>query len=378
MVTYNKLILLILMSFISIKSSAQTVDQFLSSRFAAKNLYSLQRAANYQTVKKLIANVGFEATTVSGKKVFANRAITIGKASIANAIKKRAFSPYGLAVTAAITAAGYYFDNSSKTITTVVSGSSDLGRCTVLSGQPHITASECLNSVHYSYGSVTGVAAQTTGYIAFNCQYQSWCGYWYPDTNNVPAVPFGGSQPVTDTDLINAFDSYFTPEQEKEIFLNPVSRLPDVPGQSDVASDLDNDYVAQNDADPATNPTTGNTTINNTDITYSDNGYTDVTNFEQKDPCQLHPNSVGCLDVGQAPQDPSIQTYQMPFSVTQYSLGSNAQCPAPNVITLKNGQIITFSYQTYCDFATGIRPVVVALGFLLAYLIVGGAVREGV
>jgi hypothetical protein len=67
----------------------------------------------------------------------------------------------------------------------------------------------------------------------------------------------------------------------------------------------------------------------------------------------------------------------MPFSVSQYQIGSNATCPAPHVVTLTNGLQVEFSYQTYCDFATGIKPVVVALGLVIAYLIVGGAVREG-
>jgi hypothetical protein len=66
------------------------------------------------------------------------------------------------------------------------------------------------------------------------------------------------------------------------------------------------------------------------------------------------------------------ETYQIPSFVegsTRFLPTSG--CPAPGRATLSSGRVLEMDYQPFCDFATGISPVVVACALLFAALFVG-------
>ena len=97
---------------------------------------------------------------------------------------------------------------------------------------------------------------------------------------------------------------------------------------------------------------------------------------DEDDPCEGS-GSVGCMKPGTLEATP-LQTTIVPLSITP-SEGygpSNATCPAPQTATLL-GHTYSFSWQPFCDLATGIRPVVLALAWLSAAIGFLGLSRKG-
>ncbi len=134
--------------------------------------------------------------------------------------------------------------------------------------------------------------------------------------------------------------------------------------------------------DPNASPTTTTTTTPNSG---NPNAPQKVEVINQPAPaksCDDYPNALGCLDVGnELPETPEVETYEVPFQVEQFSLASNAQCPAPITFTLSSflgGRTYSLSYQPICDFASAISFIVIAIGLLLSFFIVSGAVRQEV
>lgn len=387
MASFNKLNKLIFVSlgflFSSIVQSA-TVSDFLNSPFTARNISALKRT----TANELLAVVDWEAIDKKGLKKKVSRQVKFGKATVGKAILKRALSPWGVAVSAVISGAGYVIDAINNQIYDSSSNSTEIGACNFGSvGQS--TLSECLAGVKAVYpnaivSSQNNLDSYTEILIARDPTHTYIHWTWTYSDSVLPPDYYQtfSSSVLSDSDIADSFAPYFSDSELKKIFTDPVSSNPVLPGSSngfdDVSADINNDYVAQYDSDPATNPTTSTQEqiINNTDTTYIDNGVTNnITNSEAKNICETNPDSLACMQVGKPPTDLKVQTYQVPFSVSKYSLFSNAQCPAPVSQTLKNGQTVSFSFKPLCDFARGIKPVVVALGLVIAYLIVGGVVR---
>jgi len=89
----------------------------------------------------------------------------------------------------------------------------------------------------------------------------------------------------------------------------------------------------------------------------------DATNpNEPSDLCKLHPEIVACQKLD-TPESEELETKNKDISITPDSgWGSGGgSCPAPR--NLKHAQ---FSFQPYCDFASGIRPVIIAVAWLVA------------
>jgi hypothetical protein len=95
---------------------------------------------------------------------------------------------------------------------------------------------------------------------------------------------------------------------------------------------------------------------------------------EPKDPCLENPNRMGCLDAGD-PSDEQLQTQNVPFSLTPVTVGDAGSCPATKTFT-HAGSTYSFSYAPICNGATLIKPVVLAIAWLLAAYIVLGTLRE--
>lgn len=88
------------------------------------------------------------------------------------------------------------------------------------------------------------------------------------------------------------------------------------------------------------------------------------------DICVDHPDVAACAKQGDVPAPDVIPTHTINFSTVFSPIGGSGSCPA-DVTTSRFG--ITWSYQPICDFASAIRPIVVAFAWLgFAFIIVAG------
>ncbi len=95
---------------------------------------------------------------------------------------------------------------------------------------------------------------------------------------------------------------------------------------------------------------------------------------QPSDPCIDNPDRFGCLDAG-TPEDVDLATHTPTFTVTPVSIGGAGNCP-PNPTFTAAGRSFTINYGPMCDAATWLKPLVLAMAWLSAALIVAGAVRE--
>lgn len=94
---------------------------------------------------------------------------------------------------------------------------------------------------------------------------------------------------------------------------------------------------------------------------------------EQTKFCDDNPQSIACAELGEL-EDEKITPDERPFEITPQSPWGqdNSSCPAPYSEHLKNGALVTASYQPVCDFFSSIRPAVIAVAFLSALFIALG------
>lgn len=110
---------------------------------------------------------------------------------------------------------------------------------------------------------------------------------------------------------------------------------------------------SSNNADTTTTTTTGSPTPQ-----------------DPADPCTADPSRLGCLKLGEPPDD-KVPKNNKTVTFTPEVLGLGGSCPAP--VQLPHGQQI--SYQTVCDGVVQARPLIIAMGFLMAGGIMLGALR---
>ena len=95
---------------------------------------------------------------------------------------------------------------------------------------------------------------------------------------------------------------------------------------------------------------------------------------ESKDPCEDNPDRVGCMEKGEpADGDDLPKEDRGVTSITVQSFGSSANCPSD--VTLPKGATLSYAYP--CQMATSLRPIILAIAWLIAGFIVVGAARDG-
>lgn len=99
---------------------------------------------------------------------------------------------------------------------------------------------------------------------------------------------------------------------------------------------------------------------------------------EQKpdDPCLLNPESLACAKLD-TPEAPATEQNERALSINPLSgFGAdNATCPAPQVVQFMH-QPVAIEWTIPCQFATGIRPVVLAVAWLAAAMITFNIMRR--
>jgi len=106
---------------------------------------------------------------------------------------------------------------------------------------------------------------------------------------------------------------------------------------------------------------------------------TDKAPEEQTDFCKQNPEALACAKLGEPEEvDPVEERNKDVAAITPASgFGpSSASCPADITKTLKSGVTIVQSWQPVCQYASGIRPVVVGVAWLIAAMIFIGVTRK--
>jgi len=89
--------------------------------------------------------------------------------------------------------------------------------------------------------------------------------------------------------------------------------------------------------------------------------------------CAENPTATICVeqDFG-AVEDSSLTEKSINVAITPGSVGGAGSCPAPSSMIL-HGRQYWFQWTTYCNFATGIKPILLAFAWLsAASLLIGG------
>ena len=186
-----------------------------------------------------------------------------------------------------------------------------------------------------------------------------------PKTSPVPL-------PVTDLEVYEEFGPLMSPSELDDLLTDPVTGLPrsDIQPFTDAATDATDDWNAENDSDPNTNP--------DIDEETGDTGTETETTEEpeqDEDYCRDNPDILACSTLGDAPTAEQLTTDTIGFTVTPYSLaGGVGSCPAPSSVAFL-GQVIEVPYDFICDFAVALKPIILALALLTSIFIVSGTVR---
>lgn len=93
--------------------------------------------------------------------------------------------------------------------------------------------------------------------------------------------------------------------------------------------------------------------------------------------CKNNPERAGCKDAGTMDDNETLLQLEKNVSITPISVSSVAgSCPAPLTYTASNGFNVSMSYDPVCSAASSIRPIVIALAWLAAALLVFGGTKE--
>lgn len=123
------------------------------------------------------------------------------------------------------------------------------------------------------------------------------------------------------------------------------------------------------------------TTTNNTTINITNNGTqgNDTTEekveepVEEKNPCEVNPDTLGCTELGEIPKDEIPKTTKnVTYTEEDVGLGSGACPPGVN---LGPGRVLSFG--PICEKLLLARPMILAMAAFTALLIVMGVRSEG-
>ncbi|OWG16903.1 hypothetical protein KDK82_0364 [Delftia sp. K82] len=98
----------------------------------------------------------------------------------------------------------------------------------------------------------------------------------------------------------------------------------------------------------------------------------------EKDPglCDMYPDILACKKLGDI-EVKELPKKTIPLRIDKQNVGpENGSCPAPRQFEIM-GQSMAFQWDLLCDFATGIRPILIGFAWLSAALAFVGLTRRG-
>ncbi len=188
-------------------------------------------------------------------------AVDIGAASLAAVFKKRAFSPWGIAIATAITAAGYLIDEQGNQITS--------NQQAEYTGQGHcrsanhflfgiMTATECLDITNgQSYQEpIYRIISAGSGWQYLHQQGGSYFFVPSPDTTTSPGTIEPTIEPLTDPEIVEIVFPQIQEAALPDILTDPQTGLPDeaITELTQIENNIQTEINNLNDADPANDP----------------------------------------------------------------------------------------------------------------------------
>lgn len=98
----------------------------------------------------------------------------------------------------------------------------------------------------------------------------------------------------------------------------------------------------------------------------------------EKEPglCEMYPDIVACQKLGSIDAK-ELPKKTVPLEISKQNVGpENGSCPAPRQFEIM-GASMAFQWDLLCDFATGIRPILIGFAWLSAALAFVGLTRRG-
>jgi hypothetical protein len=94
-----------------------------------------------------------------------------------------------------------------------------------------------------------------------------------------------------------------------------------------------------------------------------------------KDPCEDHPERVGCMEQGTPDEGEAIATSDISLDFSPVNLPSASGCPTPESVTI-HGFTIPLKYDTICQYASAFHPFVIIFAWIAAAYIIAGAITK--
>ena len=207
--------------------------------------------------------------TSSANDPIYNAVVDIGKASLGSVVKKRAFSPWGAALTVAITAAGYVIDSNTGEITAPGSSAPDLsGYC--IWGNPNVptptTFGDCFTQItsnYTNYPVVVGPSVYSSffnGYV-ITFGYQSPSGYidqgslWVSPTDPGQLTTPGQPQTLDNPSIWDAVEPGLDSPAVRDLLHDPETGLPEpLPEITSKGNEISDRIIRAHDIDPNNDP----------------------------------------------------------------------------------------------------------------------------
>jgi len=389
------ILLLFLCSSLFVMSSNLYAAGFTGMSFAEEqtltDLHSQRKTGNFirnSGLNKL--NMAFKQTAPINSKLPATliRPVNYSAASLRNLVKLKALTPQGLALTAALTAAGYLFDDDGEVVTS----------------SPDETYQEGYFWSHGfigSHSSPAAAGAATAAYKNANLlevitlsptqiqvrTYTTNPSQWGGEIFNrgtcssivdpyCPAVaPVTTGSPITDEDFIDNV----APELEWDsVPFDDAGQPFQTPEYTETINNLNNWYETNynDNSQTSTSTSTSTTIINN------DGSETTTETAEQDIPAFCTWAGIVCDAINwmrepfESPTDVLLPTEEVEIPPYTSGLPDSGSCPAPYDVTAF-GTAIAISYQPFCDLASIIRPLVLAAsGLFAAYILVGRGAKS--
>jgi hypothetical protein len=184
-----------------------------------------------------------------------------------------------------------------------------------------------------------------------------------PVGSSVP-TPAPISVPTTRTDV-----STYNPTTNQTTTTSTTKQDPYT--QTTTTTSTTNITNTTNTSTAITNQTTTTSLTNNTtNVTNTTTNTTPAKNADPTpDPCDTHPDRVGCLKEGDIPASEKLSKTSQAVTVTATAFTSSSACPSPLTFNVRNLSYAV-SYQPMCDRLATLKALFVAMaGFLAAYIL---------
>jgi hypothetical protein len=294
------------------------------------------------------ASTRFAGVTAANQSVYAVRAVEIGKASVKNAIKVRAFSPWGLSLVSALTVAGYVLDQQTGEIVlpgqpiddrvappgkayTAWYSTSHYSSTSYGVAMAFLTASSAALEQCLEFSSTSGTFGHGSFSLLTNHNSSNGCygGKRGIDINLVDA-PAGytpdsiyteENQPLSDDAAFDIFKE-LSPSEQVGLLSDPLTGFPDaanIPEFQQAADQISSNWNANNDGDPNTVP--------EPDPTEQTSEEPFPEEQPEQDICKANPDILACQELGETPDETPIDEQELPFDYQPVSFSGNASCP---------------------------------------------------